>query len=95
MAVPSTGERVPYVIVFGEPGRPLFHSVRSPEEVLEAQFPGDGNPGGLLRPNGHYYITKVIVPALNRCFSLVGADVMKWLVNNKVAHTQSIACNDC
>ena len=77
MSIPPSGQRVPYVIVYGEPGRPLFHSVRSPQEVLEAQYP-KGDTVGLLRPNTHYYITKVIVPALNRCFSLIGADVMKW-----------------
>ena len=77
MSIPPSGHRVPYVIVYGEPGRPLFHSVRSPQEVLEAQYP-KGEMVGLLWPNTHYYITKVIVPALNRCFSLLGADVMKW-----------------
>jgi hypothetical protein len=28
------GWRVPYVIIHGEPGRPLINSVRRPEEVL-------------------------------------------------------------
>ncbi len=70
-AVPRTGERVPYVIVYGEPGRPLIQSVKSPAEVL-------ADPG--MRPNAQYYITKVIVPPLNRCFSLVGADVMAWFL---------------
>jgi hypothetical protein len=28
MCVPPQNYRVPYVIIFGEPGRPLFHSVR-------------------------------------------------------------------
>ena len=79
MSIPPSGQRVPYVIVYGEPGRPLFHSVRSPQEVLEAQYP-KGDTVGLLRPNTLYYISKVIVPALNRCFSLIGADVMKWSV---------------
>jgi DNA polymerase zeta len=31
-----------------------------------------------LRPNSHYYISKVLVPPLNRCLSLVGADVLSW-----------------
>jgi hypothetical protein len=54
----------------------LFY-LRAPHEVLEAQYPKlDGV--GILRPNTHYYITKVIVPALDRCLSLIGADVMKW-----------------
>lgn len=69
--IPRTGERVPYVIVFGEPGRPLIQSVRTPKELL-----ADSN----MRPNSHYYITKAIVPPLNRCFSLVGADALAWYV---------------
>lgn len=68
-SVPRTGERVPYIIVYGEPNRPLIQSVRSPRELL-------ADPD--LRPNAHYYITKVIVPPLQRCFSLVGADVAEW-----------------
>ena len=31
-----------------------------------------------LRLNGEYYVTKQILPALNRVFSLVGVDVTKW-----------------
>ncbi len=67
---PRTGERVPYVVVHGEPGRPLIQSVRCPSEVL-AKWPA-------LRPNAHYYVTKVVAPPLNRCLSLVGADTLQW-----------------
>lgn len=68
-AVPRSGQRVPYVIVYGEPGRPLIQSVRSPEEVLN---------DSTLRPNAQYYISKVISPPLNRCLSLIGVDVQAW-----------------
>ena len=68
-SIPRSGERVPYIIVYGEPGRPLIQSVRSPQDLVQ-----DSN----LRPNSHYYITKVLVPPLNRCFSLVGADIGSW-----------------
>ncbi|TRY62525.1 hypothetical protein TCAL_16616 [Tigriopus californicus] len=68
-AVPRSGQRVPYVIVYGEPGRPLIQSVRSPEEVLN---------DSTLRPNAQYYICKVISPPLNRCLSLIGVDVLAW-----------------
>ena len=54
-AVPRTGERVPYVIAYGEPGRPLIQSVRAPAELLADEG---------ARPNAHYYITKAIVPPL-------------------------------
>lgn len=77
MRVPNIGERVPYVIVYGEPGKPLIQSVRSPEEVLcEKWNPGGG--GDILRPNAIYYVTKVIVPPLSRCLSLIGVDVTSW-----------------
>ncbi len=69
-SVPLSGERVPYVIVHGEPGRPLIQSVRTPAEV-SARWPE-------LRPNAQYYIVKVIAPPLNRCLSLLGADVLTW-----------------
>ena len=32
----------------------------------------------MLRPNAIYYITKVILPPLSRCLSLVGVDVFSW-----------------
>jgi len=68
-AVPCRGQRVPYVVVYGQPGTPLIQSVRTPHEVL-----ADPN----ARPNGQYYATKVVAPSLQRCFSLLGADVMEW-----------------
>ena len=38
----------------------------------------DGSQKASMRPNAAYYITKVVVPALSRCLSLVGADVLSW-----------------
>ena len=61
---------------FFRPGRPLISSVRSPLEVMLSP--------DSLRPNAEYYIGKVIVPPLNRCFSLVGADAMQWSVRSTV-----------
>ncbi|KAF4520400.1 hypothetical protein B566_EDAN018620 [Ephemera danica] len=68
-AEPRHGERVPYVVVSGAPGLPLIRLVRSPHELLR-------DPG--LRINAEYYITRAITPALQRCFSLIGADVHQW-----------------
>ena len=68
-AVPRVGERVPYVVVYGEPGLPLIQLVRHPRTLLEQSH---------LRTNAHYYITKVIAPPLNRCLLLVGADCLAW-----------------
>ncbi|XP_078398728.1 DNA polymerase zeta catalytic subunit isoform X1 [Cetorhinus maximus] len=66
---PRVGERVPYVIVYGVPGVPLIQLVRRPIEVLQ-------DPS--LRLNATYYITKQILPPLNRVFSLIGVDVFSW-----------------
>ncbi|XP_063242557.1 uncharacterized protein LOC134542336 isoform X2 [Bacillus rossius redtenbacheri] len=68
-AEPRVGERVPYVIVSGPPAVPLIRLVRSPRDLL-------ADPG--LRVNTPYYITRVIMPALKRCLSLLGANVDAW-----------------
>ncbi|XP_044259688.1 DNA polymerase zeta catalytic subunit [Tribolium madens] len=66
---PRRGERVPYIIAHGPPGVPLIRLVRSPHDFLN-------DPS--LRPNAIYYITKVIIPPINRCFNLIGADLNGW-----------------
>ncbi|XP_075227107.1 DNA polymerase zeta catalytic subunit [Lycorma delicatula] len=68
-AEPRVGERVPYVIVAGHPGVSLISLVRSPYSLLN-------DPG--LKVNAEYYITRVIIPPLNRCFTLIGTDVHQW-----------------
>lgn len=68
-AEPRRHERVPHVIVNGPPGLPLIRLVRSPLDLL-------ADPS--LRPNATYYITRVIIPPLDRCFSLLGAEVESW-----------------
>lgn len=62
---------MPYVIVNGPPGLPIIKLVRSPRELLN-----DHN----LHLNVIYYITRVIIPPINRCFNLIGADLMTWYV---------------
>lgn len=71
-AEPRSGERVPYVVVNGSPRLPLIRLVRSPHELLS----NDG-----LKINAMYYITKVIIPPLNRCLLLIGADAHQWLAD--------------
>ena len=66
---PRVGERVPYVIVYGSPGLPLIQLVRQPLEILQ-------DPS--VRLNAVYYITKQILPPLNRFLSLLGVDVFSW-----------------
>ncbi|XP_053962620.1 DNA polymerase zeta catalytic subunit isoform X2 [Anastrepha ludens] len=70
--VPRCGERVPYIIVNGPPGVPLIRLVRSPYEVLADEG---------LKINAIYYITKAIIPPLNRCLLLIGADVNEWFAS--------------
>lgn len=50
-------------------GLPLIRLVRSPDEVLSDDS---------YKINSTYYITKVIIPPLNRCFLLLGVDVREW-----------------
>ncbi|GAX80194.1 hypothetical protein CEUSTIGMA_g7632.t1 [Chlamydomonas eustigma] len=69
-AEPLYAERVPFVVVYGQPGSRLVDQAVDPKELVES--------GGRLRLNAVYYITKQIIPALERVFSLVGADVRSW-----------------
>lgn len=70
-AIPRNSERVRYIIVAGAPNQALIHCVRTPIEVIT-------DPA--LAPNSVYYITKVIIPPLNRCFNLFGIDINTWYV---------------
>ncbi|XP_078050436.1 DNA polymerase zeta catalytic subunit [Augochlora pura] len=77
-AVPRTGERVRYVIVAGAPNQPLIQCVRTPMEVISDES---------LNSNSIYYITKVIIPPLNRCLNLIGVDVNAWY--REMVHRQT------
>ncbi|CAH1283426.1 unnamed protein product [Diabrotica balteata] len=66
---PRSGERVPYVIINGPPGLPLIRLVRSSRDLINDIS---------LKPNAQYYITRVIIPAINRCFNLLGVDLNIW-----------------
>lgn len=68
-AEPRVGERVPYVVVHGAPGTPLYQLVKSPLDVLRDTT---------LQLNGTYYVTKQVLPALDRMLSLLGVDVFLW-----------------
>uniref|UniRef100_A0A8C7UFH4 DNA polymerase zeta catalytic subunit n=1 Tax=Oncorhynchus mykiss TaxID=8022 RepID=A0A8C7UFH4_ONCMY len=79
---PRAGERVPYVIVYGRPGVPLIQLVRRPLEVLQ-------DPS--LRLNATYYITKQILPPLQRIFQLIGVDVLSWY--QEIPRVQKASCS--
>ncbi|KAL8136319.1 hypothetical protein V2J09_002320 [Rumex salicifolius] len=69
-AEPRYGERIPYVVIHGEPGARLVDLVVHPQELLAIESP--------YRLNDLYYIKKQIIPALQRAFGLVGADLNQW-----------------
>lgn len=68
-AEPQYGERVPYVVVAGAPGERLADRCVAPETMLH---------GGRRVLDADYYISKNIIPPLDRIFRLAGADVRRW-----------------
>ncbi|KAK4125095.1 hypothetical protein N657DRAFT_643908 [Parathielavia appendiculata] len=68
-AEPQYGERVPYVVMSGAPGARLIDRCVAPEDLLS-------NPHASL--DAEYYISKNIIPPLERIFNLVGANVRAW-----------------
>ncbi|OSD03436.1 hypothetical protein PYCCODRAFT_1409114 [Trametes coccinea BRFM310] len=66
---PQYGERIPYVIVRGESGSRLVDRAIAPHELFRDSH---------KRLDAHYYISRVLVPPLERIFNLVGADVRSW-----------------
>ncbi|KAF2460555.1 hypothetical protein BDY21DRAFT_280750 [Lineolata rhizophorae] len=66
---PQYGERVPYIVVSGAPGARLIDRCVAPETLLE-----DGN----YELDTEYYISKNLIPPLERIFNLVGANVRQW-----------------
>ena len=82
-AEPRSGERIPYLVVYGSPGLPLIRLVVPAEQVLKEPS---------LRLNAHYYISRVIVPPLQRCFGLLGVDVLSWYQSlPRIAAASSLA----
>lgn len=68
-AEPQYGERVPYVVITGAPGARLIDRCVAPEDLLD-------NPHCTL--DAEYYISKNLIPPLERIFNLVGANVRQW-----------------
>lgn len=90
-AEPRYAERIPYVVVHGEPGARLADMVVDPLELLSINSP--------FRLNDIYYIRKQIMPALQRVFGLIGADLNRWFlemprpVRESIAKRQSVVQN--
>lgn len=66
---PQYGERVPYVVITGAPGARLIDRCVSPEMLLSNDH---------LELDAEYYISKNLIPPLERIFNLVGANVRQW-----------------
>ncbi|KAF1941544.1 hypothetical protein EJ02DRAFT_377518, partial [Clathrospora elynae] len=66
---PQYGERVPYVVIAGAPGSRLIDRCVSPETLLQSDH---------LELDAEHYITKNLIPPLERIFRLVGANVRQW-----------------
>lgn len=68
-AEPQYGERVPYVVISGAPGARLVDRCVAPEDLLENDH---------CTLDAEYYISKNLIPPLERIFNLVGANVRQW-----------------
>ena len=68
-AEPQYGERVPYVVITGAPGARLIDRCVAPDVLLHH----DHN-----ELDAEYYISKNLIPPLERIFNLVGANVRQW-----------------
>ncbi|KAK9244467.1 hypothetical protein V1506DRAFT_318573 [Lipomyces tetrasporus] len=68
-AEPQYGERVPYVVIAGALGSRLVDRCVSPEALLM-------NDNMFL--DADYYITKNIIPPLDRILNLIGVSVRSW-----------------
>uniref|UniRef100_A0A0W0G3I5 DNA polymerase n=1 Tax=Moniliophthora roreri TaxID=221103 RepID=A0A0W0G3I5_MONRR len=63
------GDRIPYVIARGLPGTRLVDRAMDPLDFLENSH---------MTLDAPYYITRVLIPPLERIFDLIGADVRQW-----------------
>jgi len=66
---PQYRERVPYVVVTGGPGARLIDRCVAPDVLLNDAH---------AELDAEYYISKNIIPPLERIFNLVGANVRQW-----------------
>ncbi|KAJ7103524.1 hypothetical protein B0H15DRAFT_919277 [Mycena belliarum] len=69
---PQYSERVPYVICRGPPKSRLVDRAVAPLDVLRNRH---------LRLDADYYISRVLIPPLDRILSLAGCDVRKWYLD--------------
>lgn len=68
-AEPQYGERIPYVVITGAPGARLIDRCVAPDVLLRNEH---------NELDAEYYISKNLIPPLERIFNLVGANVRQW-----------------
>ncbi|SCU82579.1 LADA_0C06458g1_1 [Lachancea dasiensis] len=68
-AEPQYRERVSYVVTKGRPGQILRDRCIPPEVFLS---------NDMFELDSTYYITKTLIPPLQRFFNLIGVDVTRW-----------------
>ncbi|KAK4495386.1 hypothetical protein PRZ48_013717 [Zasmidium cellare] len=66
---PQYGERIPYVVIAGAPGARLWERCVEPERLINDEH---------AELDAEYYISKNLIPPLERIFNLVGANVRQW-----------------
>ena len=66
---PQYGERVLYVVISGAPGARLIDRCVAPDVLLHTEN---------NELDAEYYISKNLIPPLERIFNLVGANVRQW-----------------
>ncbi|XP_053604169.1 DNA polymerase zeta catalytic subunit [Plodia interpunctella] len=78
-ATPTAGWRLRWLVSAGPPAAPLARLARTPRDLL-------ADP---KRPHVGYYATRVLLPPLHRCLSLLGVDVFKWWCELSYGRTSS------
>jgi DNA polymerase zeta len=66
---PQYGERIPYIVIAGAPGARLIDRCVDPSVLLKDDQ---------VELDAEYYISKNLIPPLERIFNLVGANVRSW-----------------
>jgi len=89
-AEPQYGERVPYVVKAGAPGARLVDRVVSPEEMLKDKSSSFETLLTIrdMHLDAEYYISKTLIPPLERIFNLVGANVRTWYDDMPKVHAR-------
>ena len=86
---PQYGERVPYVVITGAPGARLIDRCVAPDILLQNDH---------VELDAEYYISKNLIPPLERIFNLVGASVREWYNDmvkiQRIQRIEKILIND-